>query len=114
MPKKPTGGSVTKSRSNPRPGPGAKNKALGRPTTTAKKPMVATMSKAGGAGVKSAKKYLAKSSGTTKGEVQGVLSQLRRGKISKGAAIKSLKGGPTKGVPAGNKKRVARAIKRAR
>jgi len=71
-------------------------------------------SKAGGPSALKAKKYLAKSSGTTRGEVRGVLQQLRAGKISKGTAIKDLKGGPRAGVPAGNKKKVAKAIKRAR
>jgi hypothetical protein len=66
------------------------------------------------AGRKAAVGYLAKSSGTTRGEAKGVMKQLRKGEISKGTAIKRLKGGPKAGVPAGNKKKVAKAIKRAR
>ena len=62
---------------------------------------------------KAAKKYLAKSSGTTTGEVRGVLKAVRRGEMSKGAATKALKGGPTAGVPAGNKRRVQKSIRRA-
>jgi hypothetical protein len=63
---------------------------------------------------KAAKAYLAKSSGTTTGEVRGVLKAMRKGDLSKGGAIKALKGGPTAGVKAGNKRKVAKAIKRAR
>lgn len=70
--------------------------------------------KAGVAKSKKAKKYLAKSSGTTTGEVKGVLKAVRSGKMSKGGAIKALKGGPTAGVPAGNKKKVAKAIRVAK
>lgn len=60
--------------------------------------------------------YLAKSSGTTKKEVKGVLQQVRRGSLSKGGAIKALKGGKTAGVPASKKnvRKTARAIRRAR
>jgi hypothetical protein len=65
-------------------------------------------------GTGKARRYLVKSSGTTKGEVRGVMGQLRSGKISKGAAIKALKGGPKAGLPAGNKKKVAKAIRKAR
>lgn len=72
----------------------------------------AVMKKAGPK--KAAVGYLTKSSGTTRREVKGVMKELRRGAISKGGAIKALKGGPKAGVPTGNKKRVARAIKKAR
>lgn len=63
-----------------------------------------------------AKKYLAKSSGTTVGEARGVIQELRRGEISKGTAIKRMKGGPRAGVKASpaNKRKVARAIRKAR
>jgi hypothetical protein len=66
------------------------------------------------AGTGKARGYLVKSSGTTKGEVRGVMNQLRSGAISKGTAIKRLKGGPKAGLPAGNKKKVAKAIKKVR
>jgi hypothetical protein len=63
-----------------------------------------------------AKAFLAKSSGTTKGEVKGVMKELRSGAISKGSAIKTLRGGPKAGVPRSkaNTKKVARAIRKAR
>lgn len=75
---------------------------------------VPVMGKKGSARTKKASSYLVKSSGTTKGEVQGVLKNLKTGKMSKGGAIKALKGGPSAGVVAGNKKKVAKAIKTLR
>ena len=98
-----------------------KRKRVGAPAVTSSggvgsraKPGTAPSSKRGGEPARKARAYLAKSSGTTKGEVRGVLQAVRKGTLSKGGAIKVLKGGPRAGVPAGNKKKVAKAIRRAR
>ena len=63
-----------------------------------------------------ARKTLVKSSGTTRGEVKGVVKALRSGAMSKGGAIKAMKGGPSAGVEAskGNTKKVKKAIRTLR
>lgn len=58
--------------------------------------------------------YLAKSSGTTKGEVQGVRAAIKTGKMTRKEGVRALSGGPRAGVRASKKntKRVRRALSR--
>lgn len=103
-----TGGAINRPKPKkvkPSPSSGAKP-ASSRPRASRTSTLPA-MGKKKGLPAKKAIKYLTKSSGTTPKEVKGLLRQGG----TKGAAIKALKGGPKAGVPAGNKKKVAKAIR---